>query len=142
ALPYALWALVAQNVERPRHGAPLALFACVALGLAIARATSAAPGDGAIRWLPAAAVGVTLGLAVPSAIAFRGATWRRDAVGWVGGHLGLERVLVMGTHLPRVAGYYLPALRTERADDGGDVARVASQLGEGVMVVCSSELAG
>jgi hypothetical protein len=38
AAPYALWVLFAQNVvEQPRHLLPLVLFACVMLGVALAR---------------------------------------------------------------------------------------------------------
>jgi hypothetical protein len=137
ALPYGAWALLWQNVAHERHAAPVTLVLAVA--------TAAALGLAAPSWrhLRTAALGLTLVLGAAAAARARAETpWRPEAVRWVASHLGLERVLVVGTHLPRVAAWYLPELRTARAFDGADVARLARAAGEGVTVVVASEVPG
>ncbi len=62
ALPYALWALLAQNViEQPRHALPLVLLLVAAMALALARAPL----------LGAAAVAVVFAASLPTALAHR-----------------------------------------------------------------------
>ncbi len=131
ALPYAIWVWLAQNVERTRHAAPLTAILCVAVALAV---THSARGR---SW---ASCGAVASAAILLLLQPRPAPWRRDAALWIQQHLGLERVVLLGSHLPRVAHFYAPALRTGQAVDGGDVARVASALGNGVTVLASSEI--
>jgi hypothetical protein len=127
ALPYALWVWLAQNPEHARHAAPLTAFLCV----------GAALGEARLRHVAFAA---TMILALMQTHAPR--PWRRDAVDQVRSLLGVERVLVAGTHLPRVARYYAPELRTEPALDGESVERIVRAAPPGVAVVVASEVSG
>jgi hypothetical protein len=136
--PYALWAWLAQNVDRARHAAPLTLALAAAIALACATRPTMPRAARAAGPLAVASV-----LAALLHVAARQPTpWRRDATLWIASHLGIERVVVLGTHLPRVARYYAPALRIGQAADAAEVARVAGALGDSVVVVASSEITG
>lgn len=133
AVPYGAWALVGQNVDHARHAAPLTVVACIAIALALA--ASSLP-----RLLAGAVVGATVALCVITTPTVQ--PWRRDAVAWIAANLGLERVVVVGTHLPRVATYYAPELRVERALDAADLERIVQAAPPGVAIVVASELPG
>jgi len=126
ALPYALWAWLGQNLDHARHAAPLTALLCVAIALAV----------DSPRKLAALAAGLIfcfLSLEAPH-------PWRRQAVELVRTRLGSERVIVAGTHLPRIAHYYAPELRCAPARDGAEVEELVRRAPPGVSVVVASEV--
>jgi hypothetical protein len=127
AVPYGVWAWLAQNPDHARHAAPLTALLCVGLALAFDTPRRLA--------LPAAALALGLLQLQPPR------PWRRDAVQAVKQRLGVERVLLAGTHLPRVARYYAPELRTAPVLDGADVEALLQTVPPGVQVVVASEVA-
>jgi hypothetical protein len=142
ALPYVGWLLFAQNAEHARHAAPLALLFSAGLGIwvaSLARGEASEPRRVSFSMLALACVPLLFSVLRPvtqePAEAVR-------AVTWVGRTLGTERVLLLGTHTPRLAAYYAPPLRTGLVRDVRDLERIVARFGEGVTVVATSEVPG
>lgn len=132
AAPYALWVLLAQNADRARHAAPLALMLCAVIGIVVASRSRRAG--------PVLAIGAALAMTLVSIPSLRSErSWRHDTLAFIASRIGVERVVLAGTHLPRVASFYAPPLRTERVDGGADVARLVARL-PGVTVLTTSEV--
>lgn len=140
--PYAVWVLLAQNVDRPRHAVPLALFAALAIGVGLAKLASRTHRVAGALAL-AAAIGFPLVSSVQGALTRPTVTGRVDAVRWIGSELGIERVVLLGTQTPRIAHYYMPGLRTGLARHGADVLRAAERFqNTDIAVIVTSDVVG
>lgn len=144
ALPYAGWIVLAQNAEHARHAAPLALLFSAVFGFAaaaLARLETPELRRGSLTVAVVVGVPLVMSVAGPITTAQKQGDAVR-AVNWVTRTLGVERVLLLGTHIPRLAAWYAPTLRTGLVRHAEDVALIAARFGDGVTVVTTSEVPG
>ncbi|MBI4510008.1 MAG: DUF2723 domain-containing protein [Deltaproteobacteria bacterium] len=135
SLPLLLWAALAQNAEHERHAAPLALVACLGLGTCFTRMRPSFSRP----VVAVAALPLIFSLTETLSDARRPSD-KVEAVTWTARSLGHERVLLLGTHVPRIAAWHAPLLRVGRVQSGADVARIARDFGDHLTVVVTSEV--
>ena len=121
-VPYALWALFAQNViEQPRHLVPLVAAACVAIGLGAARSPRATIIGFALAALAAAASApLVLHRGPPAAVVVAERVAAR--------HPGRDEAIVFARRSARLMSATVPSLRVAPADAVSDILGTLERL--------------
>ncbi|HEY2745158.1 MAG TPA: hypothetical protein VGL86_11065 [Polyangia bacterium] len=114
-VPYALWALLAQNVlEQPRHLLPLVAALCVAVGRAAARSRRGLVVGAALAALAfAASAPLVIHRGPPAAVVVA----ERVAARWP----GRDQVIVFARRSARLMSAAVPAVRVQTADATSDI---------------------